>query len=85
MSAFWEPVATTSSSHSSVSSGTAPRLETASTTESAPASRATAASAWTSATTPVEVSEWTRKTAFAPPASASVRARSSGDGVSPHS
>ena len=43
--------------HASVSSGTAPRLETASTTTSAPASFATAASAWTSATTPVDVSE----------------------------
>ena len=40
MSAFCEPVTTTSAPHASVSSGTAPRLETASTIESAPASRA---------------------------------------------
>ena len=38
ISAFCEPVTTTSSPHASVSSGTAPRLETASTTMSAPAS-----------------------------------------------
>jgi aspartate aminotransferase-like enzyme len=43
-----------------VSSGSAPRLEIASTATSAPACFATAASAWTSATTPVEVSEWVR-------------------------
>ena len=38
MSAFCEPVTTTSAPQASVSSGTAPRLETASTIESAPAS-----------------------------------------------
>ena len=43
ISAFCEPETTTSMPHSSVSSGTAPRLETASTTETAPASRAAAA------------------------------------------
>ena len=52
ISAFCEPATTTSSPHSSVSSGTAPRLETASTTTSAPASFAAAASDRTSATTP---------------------------------
>ena len=65
MSAFCEPETTTSSPHASVSHGTAPRLETASTTTSAPASFAAAARAWTSATTPVEVSDWTSQTAFA--------------------
>ena len=40
MRAFCEPVTTTSAPQPSVSSGTAPRLETASTIESAPASRA---------------------------------------------
>ena len=43
ISAFCEPETTTSRPHSSISSGTAPRLETASTTTSAPASFATAA------------------------------------------
>ena len=65
ISAFCEPETTTSSPHASVSHGTAPRLETASTTTSAPASFAAAASAWTSATTPVEVSDCTNQTAFA--------------------
>jgi hypothetical protein len=45
ISAFWEPETTTSIPHASVSSGTAPSEEIASTTTSAPASRATAASA----------------------------------------
>ena len=45
MSAFCEPETTTSMPHESVSRGTAPRLETASTTTIAPASFATAASA----------------------------------------
>ena len=43
-----------------VSSGTAPRLETPSTTTSAPDGFAAAASAWRSQTTPVEVSEWVK-------------------------
>ena len=83
ISAFCEPETTTSRPHASVSHGTAPRLETASTTTSAPRSFAAAASAWTSATTPVDVSEWTIQTAFA--ARSRSRARtSSGSGVSPH-
>ena len=77
ISAFCEPETTTSMPQSSVSSGTAPRLETASTTTSAPASFAAAASAWTSATTPVEVSEWARKTSETGSISPSWRARSS--------
>ena len=72
--------ATTSMAHSSVSSGTAPRLEIASTTESAPASCAAAASARTSATTPVEVSEWVRNTALAPPSSPQPRGQVLGGG-----
>jgi hypothetical protein len=60
MSAFCEPETTTSIPHASVSSGTAPSDETPSTTTRAPASFATAASVCTSATTPVDVSEWTR-------------------------
>jgi hypothetical protein len=82
MSAFWEPATTTSRPHASVSSGTAPRLETASTTTSAPPSAATRASDCTSATTPVEVSECTRTTTSAPVSSSRER-RSSGCGVSP--
>ncbi len=57
MSAFCEPATTTSSPHASVSHGIAPRLETASTTTRAPASFAAAASACTSETTPVDVSD----------------------------
>ena len=75
ISAFCEPEATTSSPQASVSTGTAPRLETPSTTTSAPAAFAAAASAWMSATTPVDVSECVRKTAFAPPSSAKPRAQ----------
>ncbi len=59
MRAFCDPVTTTSIPHASVSSGTAPRLEIASTTEMTPASLHAAARAWMSETTPVEVSEWT--------------------------
>src|SRR5439155_1484712 len=57
ISAFCAPDATTSIPHASVSSGTAPRLEIASTTLSAPASWTTGAKACRSETTPVEVSE----------------------------
>ena len=83
MSAFCEPETTTSRPQASVSHGTAPRLETASTTTSAPASFATAAIACTSATTPVDVSDCTTQTAFAS-RSASRARTSSGSGVSPH-
>ena len=83
ISAFCEPVTTTSAPHASVSSGTAPRLDTASTTDSAPASRHAASSGSRSQTTPVDVSEWTRNTVSAP-LSASARATSSGRGRSPH-
>ena len=85
ISAFCDPETTASSPQESVSSGTAPRLETASTTTSAPASFAAAARPWTSATTPVEVSECVRNTTFAPPVSARRAERSSADGDSPHS
>ena len=80
ISAFCEPETTESSPHSSVSQGIAPRLEIASTPTSAPASFAAAASARTSATTPVEVSDCVTSTALAPPSSASRAARSSADG-----
>ena len=83
MSAFCEPATTTSSPHAAVSTGTAPRLETASTTTSAPASLATRASASTSATTPVLVSECTRYTAFTVPLRSSSAASASGEGASP--
>ena len=82
MSAFCEPETTTSSPHASVSQGTAPRLDTASTTTSAPASLAAAARACTSETTPVEVSECTTQTAFASRSRRRAR-RSSASGVSP--
>jgi hypothetical protein len=61
MSAFCAPEATTSIPQASVSKGTAPRLETASTALRAPASRAAAANGCGSITTPVEVSEWVKK------------------------
>src|SRR5207253_786163 len=64
ISAFCEPDTTTSIPQRSDSSGTAPRLETASTTTNAPASLATAVRACTSQTTPVEVSECVRYTTF---------------------
>jgi len=57
MSAFCEPETTTSRPQASVSQRTAPRLDTASTTTSDPASLAAAANAWMSLTTPVDVSE----------------------------
>ncbi len=82
MSAFCEPETTTSRPQASVSHGTAPRLETASTTTSAPVSFAAAASACTSATTPVEVSDCTTQTAFASCSPRRAR-RSSASGVSP--
>ena len=82
MSAFCEPVTTTSAPQASVSSGTAPRLETASTIDSASASAHTASSGSRSQTTPVEVSEWTRNTVCAP-LSVSAARRSSGLGASP--
>jgi hypothetical protein len=85
MSAFCEPETTASSPHSSVSSGTAPRLEIASTATSAPAALAAAASSRTSATAPVEVSECVRKTTRAPPIRSSASGRSSGAGFVPHS
>ena len=80
ISAFCEPVTTTSMPHASVSSGTAPRLEIASTTEIAPASLQAATSGWMSETTPVEVSEWTMNATSAP-LSASARETSSARGV----
>ncbi len=83
MRAFCEPVTTTSAPQASVSSGTAPRLETASTIESAPASAHAARSGSRSQTTPVDVSEWTRSTVPAPLSSSALR-RSSGRGLSPH-
>ena len=83
ISAFCAPEATTSMPQASVSSGTAPRLETASTTLSAPASRAAAANDCGSSTTPVEVSECVKKTAAAS-RSRSRAATSSAVGISPH-
>ena len=58
ISAFCEPDTTTSTPQSSAASSTPPRLETASTTSSAPVGRTASAIACTSWTTPVEVSEW---------------------------
>jgi hypothetical protein len=85
MRALWELVTTTSRPQLSVSSGTAARLEIASTAISASAPYKRSAIAWTSATTPVEVSECVRNTALAPPDSSSLAATSSALGVSPHS
>ena len=82
ISAFCEPVITTSAPQASVSRGTAPRLETASTIESAPASRQTARSGSRSQTTPVDVSECTRNTVPAPLSARAART-SSGRGATP--
>ena len=57
MSAFCEPAATTSTCQASCGQGIAPSPDTASTAMIAPAAWATSASACTSFTTPVEVSE----------------------------
>ena len=67
MSAFCEPATTTSMPHSSCSQPrVAPRPETASTTSSAPWRRATSASARTSCTIPVEVSDSVANTTSTP-------------------
>jgi hypothetical protein len=60
MSALCELETTTSRPQASVSSGTAARLEIASTATSAPEPRSRSAISRTSATTPVDVSEWVR-------------------------
>src|SRR6185312_12766199 len=82
INAFCEPVITTSAPQASVSRGTAPRLETASTTESAPASWQIVNSGSRSHTTPVDVSECTRNTVPAPLSARAART-SSGIGDSP--
>src|SRR3954470_6436802 len=82
MSAFCEPPMTTSIPQASVSSGTAPSEEIASTTTVA--SPTAALIACTSETTPVDVSDCVQRTTDAPlPATAAPI--SSGDGTSPHS
>jgi len=63
---FCDPVTTTSKSHSSVLTGTAPRLETASTKRSFPCRFTTRAISQREFITPVEVSLWTMRTAFTP-------------------
>ena len=82
MSAFCDPERTTSTPQASVSSGTAPSDEIASTTRTA--SPTDALSDCTSLTTPVEVSECVQKTTCAP-LSATAAPTSSGFGASPHS
>ena len=83
MSAFCEPDTTTSMSHSSWGSDTAPSADTASTTISASWSCATCASAWMSFSTPVEVSENVVKTTRASGVSPSTRSRSPGSTLLP--
>jgi hypothetical protein len=56
MSAFCDPVTTTSMSHASWFTGMAPSADTASIASSAPCLWATSARPWMSLTTPVEVS-----------------------------
>ena len=82
ISAFCEPERTTSTPQASVSSGTAPSEETASTTSVA--SPTAALIAWMSVTTPVEVSDCVQKTISAP-LSATAAPISAGSGTSPHS
>ena len=67
--------------HASVSSGTAPSEETASTATIA--SPTAALIAWTSATTPVDVSDCVQRTIPAP-LSATAEPISDGTGTSPH-
>ena len=83
-SAFCEPPTATSIPHSSNANGTAPRLETTSTTTSAPASFATRASSRIGWITPVEVSECVSRTALTG-CSAREAATSSGTILRPHS
>ena len=82
MSAFCDPRRRRRASTRRSRTAALPRLEMASTHTSAPASLATLASERTSATTPVDVSDWS-KTADAPPSSWSREARSSGKGSLP--
>ena len=84
MSAFCEPATTTSSCQSSWQTGTAPAADTASSTMSAPWAWATSASARTSFTTPVEVSERVVKKTFTSGFSASSRSASAGSTLLPH-
>src|SRR3954466_2965992 len=83
MSALCELVMTTSRPHASVSSGTAARLEIASTTTSASEPEIRSAIDCTSETTPYEVTECVRKTILAPSISSSCAPTSSGLGDSP--
>ena len=83
MSAFCDPDTTTSTPQASVASSIPPRLETASTTRTAPVGATALAIASTSCTTPVDVSEWVTKTA-AVPASAAAAAIRAGSSRSPH-
>ena len=79
MSAFCEPDTTTSTPHSSIGRSTTPSPDTASNTLTAPWAAATSASARTSFSTPVEVSDCVVKSALtSPPRSASARSTSAG-------
>ena len=80
ISAFCEPESTTSIPHASVSSGTAPSDEIASTTSVA--SPTASLSARTSETTPVEVSDCWQKT-ISTPLSRTAAPTSSASGFSP--
>ena len=80
MSAFCEPDTATSMPQASVSSGTAPSDETASTQTAA--SGTAALIPCTSATTPVEVSDWVQKRTPAP-LSSTAAPISAGSGISP--
>ncbi len=83
MSAFCDPATTTSTPQASVASSTPPRLDTASTTSTAPVgavSRAMRSMSWT---TPVEVSDWVTNTAAVSPSAAAAPIRA-GSSRSPH-
>ena len=84
MSAFCDPATTTSTPQASVASSTPPRLDTASTTSTAPVGAVCAAIASMSCTTPVEVSDWVTNTAAVSASSAAAPIRA-GSSRSPHS
>ena len=84
ISAFCEPVTTTSRPQASVSSGVAPSEEMASTTRQAERSRVSSAIACTSAVAPVDVSECTTNTAARSLRPFTRAATASGSGRLPH-
>ena len=85
--AFWEPVTTRSTPHSSMANGTAPSADTLSTriSVSGLASRTAAASSGMGFMTPVDVSLWVSRTARKGPRAASASRTATGSAACPHS